>query len=774
MEGMAYNKRSILERFDETPTTGSKNAVESGGVKTVTDGLQGQITTLETQIGQAFYFKGSTTYANLPASGNTVNDTYYVTDNDKKCWYTWNGSAWIQSSMNQTDYDGAILQLKMDMAQVWANPGSYNAGDYVINPNDNKLYVAKTQLINQAWDASNWDQVTVTGGLSDMILVQDSQPTSAANKIWLSEQNVGEGIQVPTMDDIYDIVADEYDSTKTYAVGDHVIYDGDYYICNTAIDTAELWNSAHWTKTAVSDEITNVKQDLNNIKSALENSARLIGTSRFTVDAGTTHGASADTITPSELKTGDKYYVEVITIDPVTIDMILYEKQTGYNNKTYIISVVDGYGCIEVTAARNPVETLAIGITATQETAYDVIFNAFYAGSSLNQIINTNKSIKDVQDDIDAIEDDINELGDEIDATDAKITRENTRNIWPFNDSYTIDGSIVLGESGVDIVPAGMYTLTVNVVTSRKIELFLYGSSSGQIGYYELKVAQIIGNKAAFEVDVNEAIQRFFFRVNDSQTATISDIQLESIDWQGYRGTSGIPTLYHMPYGTPYTNKKKTLVDYTARLYSSNWEGKSIIFNGDSVTQASGYAGYVKVVNQLLRFGKVRNYAIGGTRLAHVEGKENCLIDRLSVMTGSADIIFIMANTNDYASQVPLGDPDSVDTSTYNGALNVLMSYLKTNYPTQPIIISTMLTRKLNYAEGTSTPLPIAPEEYAQCVRDRVAANHLILYDAYNLSGMDLRTSPQDGTGITDDGLHPNAAGELALGRKIAAFINAQ
>jgi hypothetical protein len=65
-------------------------------------------------------------------------------------------------------------------------------------------------------------------------------------------------------------------------------------------------------------------------------------------------------------------------------------------------------------------------------------------------------------------------------------------------------------------------------------------------------------------------------------------------------------------------------------------------------------------------------------------------------------------------------------------------------------------------------------EEYAQAIRDMVAKYRFILYDAYNLSGLDLLNSPKDGSGITNDGLHPNDAGALSLGRKIAAFINNQ
>lgn len=39
-----------------------------------------------------------------------------------------------------------------------------------------------------------------------------------------------------------------YDATKTYSVGELVWYDRKYYICTTAITTAEAWTSGHWTQ----------------------------------------------------------------------------------------------------------------------------------------------------------------------------------------------------------------------------------------------------------------------------------------------------------------------------------------------------------------------------------------------------------------------------------------------------------------------------------------------------------------------------------------------
>lgn len=67
-----------------------------------------------------YNFKGSCLSSELPASGNTINDTYYCTD--LKYRKTWNGSAWEQSSLNEADYEdeltktnGEVSSLKEDL-----------------------------------------------------------------------------------------------------------------------------------------------------------------------------------------------------------------------------------------------------------------------------------------------------------------------------------------------------------------------------------------------------------------------------------------------------------------------------------------------------------------------------------------------------------------------------------------------------------------------------------------------------------------------------------
>lgn len=67
------------------------------------------------------------------------------------------------------------------------------------------------------------------------------------------------------------LLAANYDATKTYAVGDHVIYSGGYYRCNTAITTAEAWTAAHWTQLTLGGEITGLKSASVSYKGTIQN-----------------------------------------------------------------------------------------------------------------------------------------------------------------------------------------------------------------------------------------------------------------------------------------------------------------------------------------------------------------------------------------------------------------------------------------------------------------------------------------------------------------------
>ena len=119
-----------------------------------------------------YNFKGSCLSSALPASGNTVNDTYYCTD--LKYRKTWNGSAWEQSSLNEADYEdeltktnGKVSSLKEDIQKNYfinneffdRDKNDWEQGGYADSAPYNKLN------INEANAVRIINAVSITKGL---------------------------------------------------------------------------------------------------------------------------------------------------------------------------------------------------------------------------------------------------------------------------------------------------------------------------------------------------------------------------------------------------------------------------------------------------------------------------------------------------------------------------------------------------------------------------------------------------------------------------------
>ena len=75
-----------------------------------------ELSTLRTMISTPYNFKGEVaSISALPETGN-VNDTYYV--QDVKYKVTWTGSAWVQSSLSEADYETELNELKGDLGDL--------------------------------------------------------------------------------------------------------------------------------------------------------------------------------------------------------------------------------------------------------------------------------------------------------------------------------------------------------------------------------------------------------------------------------------------------------------------------------------------------------------------------------------------------------------------------------------------------------------------------------------------------------------------------------
>lgn len=111
----------ILEVEDAAPRYGvTVTGTDIAYANEVLEQLQAEYAYKELINQSPFKFKGTVAaQANLPASGNTVNDTYYVTG--LKYAMSWNGSAWSQSSFNENDYVQRLTSMEDDISDLGDN-----------------------------------------------------------------------------------------------------------------------------------------------------------------------------------------------------------------------------------------------------------------------------------------------------------------------------------------------------------------------------------------------------------------------------------------------------------------------------------------------------------------------------------------------------------------------------------------------------------------------------------------------------------------------------
>lgn len=57
----------------------------------------------------------------------------------------------------------------------------------------------------------------------------------------------------------------EFSTTKTYAVGDYVMYQGKLYKCTTAVTTAGSWSSSNWALAVLSDDVSSINNAISEL-----------------------------------------------------------------------------------------------------------------------------------------------------------------------------------------------------------------------------------------------------------------------------------------------------------------------------------------------------------------------------------------------------------------------------------------------------------------------------------------------------------------------------
>lgn len=144
-------------------------------------------------------------------------------------------------------HDGRLVVLENDGTNIKARLSDVESG---------------TATLNELLTDLNLNMITISNDVeglkSNAVRFDTVQNKSAAQKLQARENTDSAGIAS---------LATAYSSSARYAVGDMVTYDGKLYTCKTAITTAEAWNSSHWTEVTVGDQLSDLKDDLEEFES---------------------------------------------------------------------------------------------------------------------------------------------------------------------------------------------------------------------------------------------------------------------------------------------------------------------------------------------------------------------------------------------------------------------------------------------------------------------------------------------------------------------------
>ena len=221
----------------------------------------------------------------------------------------------------------------------------------------------------------------------------------------------------------------------------------------------------------------------------------------------------------------------------------------------------------------------------------------------------------------------------------------------------------------------------------------------------------------------------------------------------------------------------------TATAEENQWEGRSAVFVGDSITAGVGTEKiYYEYLDECLELGSVTPMGVSGSCISAFSdyGQSNQpLINRYENIP-SADLIVVFMGTNDYGHETPLGSEQDTEDKTFYGALNVIIPALVEKHQSSKIVFVTSLHR---YGRGTSgilgtnftydnIPNGVGATlgDYVNALKTVCAKNGVSVIDLYTECALD----PTDATVRAEympDGLHPNAKGHEVIAEIIESHI---
>ncbi len=204
-------------------------------------------------------------------------------------------------------------------------------------------------------------------------------------------------------------------------------------------------------------------------------------------------------------------------------------------------------------------------------------------------------------------------------------------------------------------------------------------------------------------------------------------------------------------------------------------KNKTVNFLGDSITEGHGATCrencFVSVFGKKTG-ARVRNYGIGGTRIARQREKDEFeergnFCDRMRGME-DADVMVVFGGTNDFGhGDAPMGVFSDRTDDTFYGACHTCFSYLAEKYAGKPLFIITPLHRIGELDKNRNGLLLI---DYVSAIKEVAAYYSVPVLDLYSEYGINpvidsLRER------FMPDALHPSDLGHELLANKIISYI---
>ena len=211
------------------------------------------------------------------------------------------------------------------------------------------------------------------------------------------------------------------------------------------------------------------------------------------------------------------------------------------------------------------------------------------------------------------------------------------------------------------------------------------------------------------------------------------------------------------------------------------WYGKTLAFDGDSITAGYANAGrsYANYTAEALGCS-LSNTAIGGSALAvnpsPPSGQDrDPLIERLDSLDCGADALIINIGSNDWHySWTPMGDMSSSDKYTFYGALKLLCADLLERFSGKPVVLCTPIKRVqgngLAYYEKNKYGKTL--KDYSDAIKEVAEFYGIPVLDLYVECQINpLIESHKAAYFANADGVHPNAEGHTIIARRLKGFL---